>query len=74
VGKFTIRFNKKHTGPHDVWRIFEGEKQHNVEHLVIDVPTRSSTTFEEGEMKWNITCEGILEIMDGTAHITRGIL
>jgi hypothetical protein len=74
VGKFTIRFNKKHTGPHDVWRIFEGEKQHNVEHFVIDVPVRSNTTFEEGEMKWNITCEGILEIMDGTAHITKGIL
>jgi hypothetical protein len=67
--KFVIRFNKKHTGTHDVWRVFEGEKQHNVEHLAIDVPTRSNTTFEEGEMKWNITCDGELEIKDGTAHI-----
>jgi hypothetical protein len=69
VSKFTIRFNKKHVSHHDVWRVFEGDRQHNVEHLAIDVPTRSSTTFEEGEMKWNITCEGELEIKDGTAHI-----
>jgi hypothetical protein len=70
--KFVIRFNKKHTGKHDVWRVFEGEKQHNVEHLAIDVPTRSNTTFEEGEMKWNICCEGVLRISDGTAYITHG--
>jgi hypothetical protein len=74
VSRLTIRFNKKHTGTHDVWRVFEEERQHNVEHLAIDVPTRSNTTFEEGEMKWNITCEGILEIRDGTAYITGSIL
>lgn len=67
--RFVIRFNKKHTSMHDVWRVFEGNLQHNVEHLVIDVPTRSTTTFEEGEMKWNICCDGELEIKDGTAYI-----
>jgi hypothetical protein len=69
IERIKIRFNKKHTGAHDAWRVFEGERQHNVEHFVIYVPSQSNTTFEEGEMKWNVCCEGELEIKDGTAYI-----
>ena len=37
--------------------------------LSITVPVESSTTFERGEMKWNVSCEGELEIRDGRAYI-----
>jgi hypothetical protein len=64
-----IRFNKKHIDESDVWRIFEGEKEHNVAHLCIRVTVYSTSTFEQGEQKWNICCKGKLTIRDGTAYI-----
>jgi hypothetical protein len=69
-GELKIRFNKKHLDESDVWRIFEGEKEHNVAQLLITVPVHSTTTFEQGERKWNICCEGELTIEGGIAYIT----
>jgi hypothetical protein len=64
-----IRFNKKHVDESDVWRIFEGANEHNVAELLIMVPVHSTSTFEQGERKWNICCDGTLSIIDGKAYI-----
>jgi hypothetical protein len=46
------------------------DREHNVKDFVILVRCQSSTTFERGEMKWNVCCDGHLEITDGRALIT----
>jgi hypothetical protein len=46
------------------------DREHNVRDFIILTPCRSSTTFERGEMKWNVECDGHLEIVNGTAIIT----
>lgn len=65
-----IRFNKKHVDESDVWRVFEGEREHNVAELFVGVPVHSTVTIEDGERKWNICCEGELTIRNGTAYVT----
>lgn len=68
-----IRFNKKRTGDHDAWRVFEDDKQHLVANFVAsDVELVSNSTFEEGEQKWNVCCVGEVKIVNGNAYI-RGI-
>ena len=58
-----IRFNKKHTGDHDLWRVFEGEREHNVALVIVEVPRLwSSETFEDGERKFNLECCGTVRI------------
>lgn len=70
--QYHIRFNTKHNNETNlVWRVFEGETEHLVRALRINVPVVDSTTFEHGEQKWNISCEGKLEIIDDIAYITQ---
>jgi hypothetical protein len=71
-----IRFNKKHTGEHDVWRIFVGEEnsldevQYNVANFSAQgVDLESNSTFEDGERKWNVCCRGEVAIVNGNAYI-----
>jgi len=67
--KIRLRYNKDRKGIEDAWRVFVGDIQYNVRDFTITVPVESSTTFERGEMKWNVSCEGELEIRDGRAYI-----
>jgi hypothetical protein len=67
--KIRLRYNKDRKGIEDAWRIFAGDVEHNVRDFIITVRCESNTTFERGEMKWNVTCEGKLEIVEGRAFI-----
>jgi hypothetical protein len=70
MNKYHIRFNQQHNGSRKVWRVFENGIEHVVEHLDIRVPVRDDVTIENGVEKWNVYCEGLLEIRDSTAIIT----
>jgi hypothetical protein len=70
MAKIVIRFNTKHVGDSDVWRIFEDDREHHVSEFRIEEGcVESNTSFERGEQKWNVCCEGELIIRDGKALI-----
>ena len=70
MAKLIIRFNTKHVGDSDVWRIFEDDREHHVAEVYISVLTYTNSCFDDhGERKWNICCEGSLTIKDGKAYI-----
>lgn len=70
--KYHIRFNTKHNGGELVWRVFED----GVEYLAKDVrivgETFTECTEENGELKWNIACEGNVIWKDNVAYIVTG--
>lgn len=71
MNKYHIRFNHQHNGSGKVWRVFENNVEHQVEHLDIQVPLRDEVTVENNVEKWNVCCEGYLSINNNTATITR---
>lgn len=63
--KYRVRFNKTRGKPgrgtmEHVWRLFEGEKEYILKHVVFNVP--SKTEKEENSEDWNVVCYGKLEI------------
>ena len=69
--KYHIRFNQDHNGSGLVWRVFENGIEHLVKHLDIQVPIRDDITIENDVKKWNIYCEGYLELDNCIARITK---
>jgi hypothetical protein len=69
MNKYHIRYNTHHKDSTDVWRIFENGAEHLVDQFNIQVPVTGSLTVENGIDKWNIYCEGTMEIIDGVAVI-----
>jgi len=69
ASRVLIRFNKKHTGDRDAWRVIVDGTERHVRTFFIDVPCSSFVTWEEGEKKWNVTAVGELTIEDDTAYI-----
>jgi hypothetical protein len=69
MNKYHIRFNHQHNGTDQVWRVFENGVEHLVKHLDIQVPLRDEITIENDVEKWNVYCEGYLNIIDGRAVI-----
>jgi hypothetical protein len=72
MNKYHIRFNHQHNGSGKVWRIFENDIEHLVEHLNIQVPISDAITYENDIKKFNVYCEGFLQIQNSTAIITTG--
>jgi phosphopantetheine adenylyltransferase len=70
MNKYHIRFNHQHNGSGLVWRVFENNVEHLVKHLDIRVPIRDNVTVENNVEKWNIYCEGYLELDNDVARIT----
>ena len=52
-----------------VWRIFEDGKEHLVKNFYITVPMFGESTIENGIQKWNVACEGTMQIIDDIAYI-----
>lgn len=69
MNHYQIRFNTKHCGSL-CWRIFENDVEHLVDHLHIIAPVYDECTVEHGVTKYNIACDGYMEIKEGVAHIT----
>jgi hypothetical protein len=69
---YHIRYNTQHGDSEWVWRVFENGVEHLAKHLDIRVPLRDASTVESGVVKWNVYCEGVMRMVDGTAVITSG--
>jgi hypothetical protein len=69
MNKYHIRFNTKHDGSDLVWRIFENGTEHLVKDFKITVPMFGETTTEFGVQKWNVACDGFMNIIDDIAYI-----
>lgn len=68
--KYVIRFNTKHNNETDlVWRVFENDVEHRVRGLDIRVPVSDCQTEENGETKYNIYCQGYMQIDDDDVAI-----
>jgi hypothetical protein len=72
MNRYHIRFNTKYqeTNTDLVWRVFENGNEHLVKGFRISVPMFDETTIEHGETKWNVCCEGTMEIIDDVAVIS----
>jgi len=70
MNKYHIRFNHEHNGNGLVWRVFENGVEHLVKHLNIQVPMSDAITYENDIEKFNVYCEGFLNIQSNTAIIT----
>jgi len=64
MNRYHIRFNTKHANTGLVWRVFENGKEHLFRHILIEVPVRDEVTIENGEVKWNMACDGLLVYSD----------
>lgn len=64
-----VRFNTKHVGMADAWRVFCNGQEHHVAEVYFAVPVYTDSTLENGETKWNVCCEGRLTLKDGKAYI-----
>ena len=69
ANKYHIRYNTKHGESHLVWRVFENGTEHLVKDLQITVPVRTEKTIENDIVKYNISCEGQMFIIDDIAVI-----
>lgn len=69
MNKYHIRYNTAHGETDLVWRVFENGVEHLVKNFEIRVPMRGESTMEDGIQKWNVTCEGHMQIRDGVAVI-----
>lgn len=67
---YQIRYNTNSTGPNDRWRLINNNQETLVSDIVIDAQTKTTKDYIEGVGdKYHITCEGILELKNGVAHI-----
>lgn len=69
MNKYYIRYNTQHGESNLVWRVFENGKEHLVTNFIVKVPVYSESTIESNIQKWNVACEGTMEIVDGVAII-----
>jgi len=69
VSKYYIRYNTQHGESNLVWRVFENGKEHLVTNFIVKVPVYGESTIENNIQKWNVTCEGTMDIVDGVAII-----
>jgi hypothetical protein len=69
MNRYHIRFNTQHDGSELKWRIFENGEEHLVRHFRVDVPVFDEQTLEQGVVKFNLCCLGIMRIENGVAHI-----
>ena len=63
MNKYHIRFNHQHNGSGFVWRVFENGVEYLTKQIIINAPTHGETTIEDGVTKWNICCEGTMEVI-----------
>jgi hypothetical protein len=49
--------------------VFENGVEHLVKNFEINVPVCGESTMEDGIQKWNVVCEGHMQIRDGVAVI-----
>jgi len=69
MNKYHIRYNTLRRDSNAIWRVFENGSEYLVNQLDIQVPVTGAKTVENGIDKWNIYCEGIMEIINGVAVI-----
>lgn len=68
--KFLIRFNTQATGEHDLWRIIDGDVEHLVSEIHLNVPSKTSKDeMEDVGVKYHVACEGELKIVQQIATI-----
>lgn len=70
MNKYQIRFNTKHGDSDLVWRVFENGVENLVKNIDIRVPVIGESSLEGTVTKWNIVCQGTMNIVDGIAIIT----
>jgi hypothetical protein len=70
VNKYHIRFNTKHGESDLVWRVFENGSEFLVRNIDIRVPVLGESTIDGDAVKWNIACNGSMDIVNGVAIIT----
>jgi hypothetical protein len=70
MNKYYIRYNTKHGEGDLVWRVFENGSEFLVRNIDIRVPVLGESTTEGDVVKWNIACNGSMDIIDGVAIIS----
>jgi hypothetical protein len=70
MNRYHIRYNTHHGDTDLVWRVFENGQEYLVKNFKILVPVCSEVTVENGETKWNVSCEGHMTIEDDVAIIS----
>ncbi len=66
---YYIRYNTRHGESDLVWRVFENGNEYLVKDFRISVPSKGSSTLENGIQKWNVECQGVMIIKDNIAYI-----
>jgi hypothetical protein len=66
---YRIRYNTQHGESDLAWRVFEDDREYLVRDFYITVPMRGSSTIEHGIQKWNVQCQGNMQIIDDIAYI-----
>jgi hypothetical protein len=69
MNHYHIRFNTKHGGSPLVWRVFENGTPFLVKNFFIKTPMWGEQTEENGEIKWNVACKGVMRIVHDIAYI-----
>jgi hypothetical protein len=69
LNKYYIRYNTHHGESDLVWRVFENDKEYLVKAFYILVPVFGESTMENGVPKWNVACNGVINIKEGVAYI-----
>ena len=69
MNKYHIRYNTHHGEDDLVWRVFENGQEYLVKGFYVTVPVFGESTIENGVQKWNVSCEGVMSIVDGIAYI-----
>jgi hypothetical protein len=70
MNKYYIRYNTQHGESDLVWRVIENGKEYLVKNFYITVPMQGESTIENGIQKWNVVCEGSMNIKDEVAFIS----
>jgi hypothetical protein len=70
MNKYYIRYNTQHGESNLVWRVIENGKEYLVKNFYITVPMQGESTIENGIQKWNVVCEGSMNIKDEVAFIS----
>jgi hypothetical protein len=69
LNKYYIRYNTKHGDSDLVWRVFENNKEFLVKDFRITAPMYGEKTVEYGVTKYNVCCQGEIQIIDDIAYI-----
>ena len=68
--KYLIRFNTQHGDSGLTWKVIGPEKMYLVAGVNIQVPSHDETSMEGQTLKYNIACEGVLQIENQIAIIS----